>query len=117
MPPTSTVTSALQTVVDTGKVRVSTILYEPPAVWVAFTFDMAKVKGIGLSFGTTMSDWILSGGGEANETWIYVMTVRNGKHLQGKMYNSLDGIWSNADTFTWKFFAITSLGVWASQSC
>ena len=67
MPPTSTVTSAAQTVVEIGKVRVSTTLTEPPGTFVAFTCDMGKVKGIGVSFGTTMSDWTFAGGGVANE--------------------------------------------------
>jgi hypothetical protein len=67
MPPTSTVISALQTVVEIGKVRASTTLYEPPDACVAFTCDIAKVKGIGVSFGTTMSDSTFTGGGAANE--------------------------------------------------
>lgn len=115
IPPTSTVTSAVQTVVDTGKVRVSTTLYEPPGAWVALTCDMAKVKGIGVSFGMTMSDSIFNGGGVANED-VNLCDHREWENLHGKMYNSLAGMWSNAEIFTWKFFAITSLGTWASQS-
>jgi len=35
---------------------------------------------------------------------------------EGKMNSSCEGIWSKAVIFSWKFFAITSFGTWASQS-
>lgn len=65
MPPTSTVTSAAQTVVEAGNVLESTTLYEPPGALVALTFDMGKVYARGVSFGITMSELISSGGGAA----------------------------------------------------
>ena len=88
---TSTVTRAAAIVLDTLNVDESTILTVPPSSRVAFILESANVYGSGVSFGITTSSSALSGGGGA-----------------GKMYNSLDGMRSNADISTWKFFAITS---------
>lgn len=35
---------------------------------------------------------------------------------EGKIYNSFEGMWSNAVILVWKFFARTSFGIWAVQS-
>lgn len=94
-------TSAAAMVLDTPKVVESKTLTEPPASFVVFDCDHAKLNGVEtVPLGLLGWSCAIEGVGEG----------------PGKMYSCVAGILAKSEMAAWKFFARTSLGTWATQS-